>query len=109
MQQTLAGGRFVSPWRFIFVLALCFGWATVAVAITSEAAIALCEDEMLSEAEALSLRDLKVRRHDDVPYVYGNADFSDIKGIHFRCKIYHDKVRELRYLVKDPEYVNGRA
>lgn len=64
---------------------------------------------MLKKHEAVSVKDLKHVHHEDVPYVYGNADFSDLKGLHFRCKIYHGKVRKVRFLVKDSEFVDGRA
>lgn len=69
----------------------------------------LCITELTVGQSASETDVLHVRRHDNVPYVYGKADFEDINGVHFRCKVFEEKVREVMYLVKDPEYVNGRA
>lgn len=77
-------------------------------ATSSETAMELCSTEMQANRNAQAIRDLKVRRHDDVPYVYGNVDFADIKNIHFRCKVRHDALQDVRYLVSDPDYVDGR-
>lgn len=82
--------------------------AGTAHATSSETAMSVCSAEMEGNLKALDIRDLKVRRHDDVPCVYGNADFADIKNIHFRCEVRRDTLQEVRYLVKDPEFSNGR-
>ncbi len=91
------------------VLALFLASANMASATSNEDAMSLCETKMVKENAALNIRDIRVRRHEDLPYVYGTADFEDAKGIHFRCKVFREKVEKVSYLVKDPEFVNGRA
>ncbi len=93
---------------FLIVLIVLAG-VQAASATTKEEAIALCKQALTSDHGAQKTRDIEFRHHDDVPYVYGNADFSDAVGVHFRCRVYHEKVRSLRFLVKDPEYEDGRA
>lgn len=93
---------------FAGLIAVLLVPAGTARTTTSETAESLCVREMEINQKALAIRDLKVRRHDDVPYVYGNADFDDIKNLHFRCKVRRDALQDVRYLVKDPEYVDGR-
>jgi hypothetical protein len=103
-------GRFSSSrWNCAISLAIFLASANMAAATSSEDAIALCETEMVEKRAALDIRETRVRRHDDVPYVYGTADFEDIKGLHFRCKVFMEEVKEVTYLVKDPEFVDGRA
>lgn len=82
---------------------------SAATSTSNDEAMALCKTEMMSGHSATDVDDLRVRRHDDVPFVYGTANFADIKSIHFRCKVFEEMVREVMYLVKDPEYVDGRA
>lgn len=79
-----------------------------APAITNDEAVTLCTQELMHQG-SLAIHDIEVHHHDRVPYVYGNADFSDAIGVHFRCRVYHEKVRALRYLVKDPTLRKGRA
>ena len=93
---------------FVTALIVLAG-AQAASATTNDEAVALCTQALTSDHGAQTIRDIKVHHHDHVPYVYGNADFSDAVGVHFRCHAYYEKVRTLRYLVKDPEYVDGRA
>lgn len=99
--------------RAVVLSTICvfsFSSAPSALVITSnEDARQLCITEMATVQAATDTQALHVRRHDNVPYVYGVADFADIDGIKFRCKVFEEKVREVMYLVKDPEYVNGRA
>jgi hypothetical protein len=83
--------------------------AQAASATSNDEAVALCTQELMSSHGAQEIRDVEVHHHDGVPYVYGNADFSDATGVHFRCRVYHEKVRTLRYLVNDPSMVNHRV
>ncbi|NDV63607.1 hypothetical protein G0Q06_14190 [Puniceicoccales bacterium CK1056] len=80
-----------------------------ATSTSNDEAKKLCVAELTAGQSATETEVVHVRRHDDVPYVYGKANFEDINGLHFRCKVWKEKVREVMYLVKDPEYVNGRA
>ena len=80
-----------------------------APATTKEKAAELCMQALTNDHDAQNVRDISVHHHDGVPFVYGNADFVDAVGVHFRCRVYHEKVRTLRYLVNDPQYENGRA
>lgn len=93
---------------FTAAFALAMG-ALPASATTDAEDLEMCKNELIEDHAATSVKDLKHVHHEDIPYVYGNADFVDIKGLHFRCKIYHGQVRKVRFLVKDPEFVNGRA
>lgn len=94
----------------IFLIAFALGAAGAPAFATTDAEdLQMCKTRLIEEHGATSVRDLKHVHHEDIPYVYGNADFSDINGLHFRCKIYHGKVRKVRFLVKDPEFVDGRA
>jgi len=88
---------------------LAFAAAPVALATTDDQAAALCTQEMTANQGAMNLRNIAVRRHDHVPYVYGDADFSDASNVHFRCRVYEDQVRNVRYMVRNPELENGRA
>ena len=109
MRQDLIS-RFSRAMLNSFVTALIVLAGTQAAsATTKEEAAALCTQELTSDHGAQKIRDIEFHYHDHVPYVYGNADFSDAVGVHFRCHAYYEKVRTLRYLVKDPEYVDGRA
>ena len=90
----------------VFVL---LAGAFPAFSTTDAEDISMCKDSLLQEHAATSVRDLKHVHHEDDPYVYGNADFEDINGLHFRCKIYKGEIQRVRFLVRDPEYVNGRA
>jgi hypothetical protein len=83
--------------------------AQAASATGNKEAVALCEQELMSSHGAQEIRDVNVIRHDHAPFVYGNADFSDATGVHFRCSVYHEKVRAIRYLVKNPSMGSGRA
>jgi hypothetical protein len=77
-------------------------WAT-----TDNAAADLCMKEMLGGQEAVSARITRVIRHDQVPFAYGDADFVDANRVHFRCRIYNDRVTSVKYLVVDPEFLTG--
>lgn len=83
--------------------------AVQAGATTEEEAIALCTDEMMQNQGAIELRDIDFTRMRDVPYVFGNADFPDATGLHFRCRVYDERVTSVRYLVRDPEGMDQRA
>lgn len=85
-----------------------------ASATTDDEAAALCQQELTGNQGALEVRDIEVRRHverdhEGVPFVYGNADFADATRVHFRCRVFNEKVTSVSYLVKDPEFVDGRA
>lgn len=90
------------------VIAIAAG-SIPASATTDAEDLEMCKNILIEEHAATNVNDLKHVHHEDIPYVYGNADFKDINGLHFRCKIYNGKVRRVRFLVKDPEFVNGRA
>ena len=83
--------------------------ASAVQATTDEEAAALCEAELIDQLGATRVADFKVRRHDGAPWVYGNADFDDVARVHFRCQVYHDTVRHVMYLVRDPESADGRG
>lgn len=81
--------------------------ADIALAISDEDAIIVCQAEMLEKHSAIAVRDFDVRRPEDSPYVYGTADFEDISGISFRCDMDDEVVGKVQYLVKDPDYVDA--
>ena len=86
----------------------------IAFATSDEQAAELCKDKMLNQEGALDVRDVHVRRRVDprnekVPYAFGTADFSDAKGVHFRCRVFQEKAYEVKYLVKDPELEGARG
>jgi len=79
-----------------------------AMATTDDEAVALCTQELTGQG-ALDVRNTLVRRQEQVPYVYGDADFADANAVHFRCRVFEGKVGSLRYMVKNAEYESGRA
>ena len=83
--------------------------AQAASATGNEEAVALCEQELMSSHGAQEIHDVVIRRHRTRPHVYGNADFPDAAGVHFRCTVYHDKVVDIHYLVKNSHMASGRA
>ena len=83
--------------------------AQAASATSNEEAVALCEQDLMGSQGAQEIHDVVIRRHRTRPHVYGNADFPDAAGVHFRCTVYHDKVVDIHYLVKDPKVFGGRA
>jgi len=95
--------------RTMGIACVFFGAAHSVHATSSEIAIELCKTEMMETEEALEVRNLKVRRPEDKTFVYGDADFKDIERLHFRCRVHNDELQQIRYLVRDPDYVNGRA
>lgn len=96
--------------RAILALALALAAAAPPAHATTEAeAIDLCRSAMTEGEGATDLQDIDFRWHDGVPYVYGNARFEDGVTAHFRCRVYHEQVTSIRYLVGDPEYVGVRA
>lgn len=82
---------------------------TAVFATTGEEAIELCTKEMIENANAVDVRDMDARDHEDRNYAYGTADFADLQDLHFRCRVSNGKVIRVQYLVRDPEFVNGRA
>ena len=98
-----------APLNGFCTLLIVLAGAQAASATTDDEAVTLCTQALAGDHGAQRIRDIEVHHHDHVPYVYGNADFSDAVGVHFRCRVYHEKVRSFRYLVKDPEFENGRA
>ena len=91
------------------VAAVGLAMAPPARALTADEEKNICKEEMISKRGATEVRDLLVRYYSNTPHVYGNADFPDINGLHFRCTLLGDKVDEVAYLVRDPDYENGRA
>ena len=69
----------------------------------------MCKHVLKTQVEALEVRDLQVHFHGHLRFVYGNADFDDIAGVHFRCRVFDERVRELWYLVKSPNVRDGRG
>jgi hypothetical protein len=109
MQQDLLLRFSHAALRAVAAILIVLAGAQAASATTYDEAVALCEQELMSNHGAQEIRVTLVRRHDHVPYVYGNADFSDATGVHFRCRVYHEKVRAVRYLVKSSHMASGRA
>lgn len=64
---------------------------------------------MLDNRDVLAVHDMDTRDHEDRDYAYGTADFADIENLHFRCRISDGEVIKVQYLVRDPEFVDGRA
>lgn len=69
----------------------------------------VCRAEMTGERAANNLRDMKVRWRNQIPFVYGAADFDDIKNVKFFCQINKNTVGMVRYLVRAPRAASGRA
>jgi hypothetical protein len=83
--------------------------ATAALATTEAEALALCETAMRQTYGATDLRDVEFRRHHEIPYVYGTADFADVAAVHYRCRLYQEQVTSVRYLVGDPNQNEDQA
>ena len=69
----------------------------------------VCRAEMTEERAASNLRDMKVRWRNQIPFVYGAADFDDIKNVKFFCQVNKNSVGMVRYLVRAPRAASGRA
>jgi hypothetical protein len=96
--------------RTLFLAAIAtLTFASAALATTDEEAAALCEAELTGPLGATALADVKIRRHEGAPWVYGNATFPDAEAVHFRCQVYHDAVHHIMYLVRTPEQASGRG
>ena len=104
---TGTGRRAGDNWPFLMLSVGFVMCAGTVVAMTDEEAIAVCTSEMVEAHSATAVSDLDVRRPEDSPYVYGTADFEDIKGITFRCDMFKGEVNDVEYLVKDPDYVDA--
>ncbi len=109
MQQDLVPRYSHAALRVAAAILIVLAGAQAASATSNDEAVALCKQELMSNHSAQEIRDVKVIRHERVPFVYGNADFPDATGVHFRCKVYNNNFRELLYLVKDPTMAKGRA
>ena len=111
-KQAVSSGR-VAATRFgLLGLPIAFALLTLpvpALATTNEDALKICEDGMVASEGAETLTDIEVRRHDDVPFVYGTATFGDGVTVHFRCRVYQERLTSVRYLVSDPELPGGRG
>ena len=70
--------------------------------------MALCEGELKNNYSATSVYEVGVRRYHELPFVYGDADFSDATKVHFRCKVFQDKVESIHFLVQHPMDDNAR-
>lgn len=90
----------------VFLLAV---WSGAAQATTKEETIELCKAEMFEKQGAKAVASLDYRRHDRVPYVYGDASFDKVPLIHFRCRIYQGRVTSVKYLVPDPNLAGGKG
>lgn len=90
------------PTLLVFLAGAQVAWAT-----SDNDAVDLCNEDLLTNYGAESVQTDEVRRHDQVPFVYGTTDFADVKGVHFRCRVYNDKVTSMRYLVVDTENMVG--
>lgn len=82
-------------------LLVAAGTATVK-ATSGEEAMALCEADLKDNYGATSVYDIGVRRHNELPFAYGDADFSDATKVHFRCKVFQGKVDAIHFLVQHP-------
>jgi hypothetical protein len=109
MQQDLLLRFSHAALRTAAAILIMLAGAQAASATGNDEAAALCKQELMSGHGAQEIRDVKVIRHHRVPFVYGNADFSDATGVHFRCRVYNEMVRAIRYLVKNPSMASGRA
>ena len=69
----------------------------------------VCRAEMTEQRAASNLRDMKVRWRNQIPFVYGAADFADIKNVKFFCQVNKNSVGMVRYLVRSPRAASGRA
>lgn len=90
------------PTLMVFLAGAQVTWATSDIEAED-----LCKEDLLTNYGAESVQTDEVRRHDQKPYVYGTTDFSDVKGVHFRCGVYREKVTSMRYLVVDTERARG--
>ncbi|SFB83089.1 hypothetical protein [Tropicimonas isoalkanivorans] len=81
--------------------------ASAALATSNDMARDLCQTDMVENQGAETVKIEQLRRHDNVPFVYGAADFADAQGVHFRCRVYDDRVTEVRFLVSDPSLLDG--
>lgn len=111
MQDTTRFTATVSFVRAAAILAVSFACAQTSVANEREdkEVIEVCRDEMVNNREASSVRDMDARDHEDRDYAYGTADFADMKNVHFRCRVKNGEVIGVQYLVRDPDYTDGRA
>lgn len=80
-----------------------------ASATSNEKASSLCQDEMLNKRGATSVGDVRVRRRNHKPYVFGSAEFPDGRSVQFRCLVYHDKVTSISYREGDASAGSGTA
>lgn len=109
-----ANTRFISMRSCVQAAAiLAVSFASVQASFANEREdkkiIELCRDEMLNNRDATDVRDMDARDHEDRDYAYGTANFSDMNNLHFRCRVSNGEVIGVQYLVRDPDYVNGRA
>lgn len=80
-----------------------------AFATSDKVAIEACRTKLKDSDAAIAFRDFEVTYHRHVLFVYGTVDFEDINGIHVQCWIDQSAVREVRYLVRDPDVASGRG
>jgi hypothetical protein len=92
----------------VSVLALLVAGAA-ARATTDDEAVALCRTDLVDTQGGQGIRNVEVLRHDGVPFVFGDIDFPDAPGLHFRCWVYHDAVRAIDYLVNDSNSASGQS
>lgn len=89
------------------VCAACMTFPVLAQETPAERASAVCEKELLENRGASEFRQTRSRRSGAIRFVYGVANFADLAGVRFRCRVFRDKVISLGFLVKDPEYIDG--
>lgn len=96
-------GRLLAPALIVLATAIDAG------ATTRDEALTLCRAELTDGEGAISLNEVDFRRHDEVPFVYGDAEFADGARAHFRCRVYHNRVTSVRYLTGDRLNKGDRA
>lgn len=105
--SAFVGGLSCLPAPSLVLGLVLLGGGQAAWATTDEVAVELCVSEMLRNQSAMAVVIDEVRRQNRVPFVYGDADFADAKRVHFRCRVYNEKVTSVKYLVPDPEFLTG--
>jgi len=79
--------------------------APAAHATTDDEAIALCREALVETYGGQDIRNVAVYHGEGVPFVFGDADFPEVAGVQFRCRVYQGRVWSVEYL--DPNAGNG--
>ena len=102
--------RFRSVGLFVAASGFCAACMTFPVLAQqktpAERASAICEKELLENRGASKFQQTRIRRSGAIRFVYGVANFEDLSGVRFRCRVFRDKVISLGFLVKDPEFID---